>query len=72
MTDIKELTENDLLNPSGGGGEVPSDHFEGFTRMKCDYCNYGTDWAGDFMNDYLTNCPKCHRRCFHGDYLVRY
>lgn len=71
MTDIKELTENDLLNASGGGS-VPSDHFEGVTRMKCDFCNYGPEWAGDFMNGYVTECPECHNHCFHGAHWVHY
>ena len=71
MTDIKELTENDLLNPSGGGGEVPSDHFEGVTRMKCDNCNFCTLWEGNFMNGYLTDCPECYQHCFHGECWIR-
>ena len=64
------LTDDELTQVSGGG-KVPSSIYEGVTSMKCDFCGYTPDWAGDYMGITL-ECPGCGRNEFHGNYWVHY
>ena len=67
---LHELTEEELAQVTGGG-KVPSQIYEGVTSMKCDFCGYSPDWAGDYMGITL-ECPNCRRNKFHGNYWVHF
>ena len=66
-----EALEEESLQGVSGGGKVPSQIYEGVTAMKCDFCGYTPDWAGDYMGITL-DCPYCGRHVFHGNYWVHY
>ena len=67
----KNALTDDELEQVTGGDAVPSNVYEGVTRMLCDFCGESHEWAGDYMG-WVGECRCCGRHEFHGQYWVHY